>query len=303
MAYEREAFVETTQANAPSVMREERAIDPYAHKARMERALTSVRQENTSGAVRAEETPKPAETVTLAPQVAALARKEQAFRKREQELKTQKSQLEAQSTEVAQFKAMREKLQAKDYSALDDVVDYNEYSQYQVNKLNGTDPNQEAIKKLSDEISQLKQQQEESTSKLFDAAVAERRNAVNQLVETSPEFTGIKKLGLQEHVVQHILSTWEEDSEELTVDQAVKDVKEEILRRKKRLDDAFAEPAPQVDMKKQMPPLKSGLKTLTNNVTAGDPNKPAKSFRGMSDSERWAEARRRAEAKLQARQG
>ena len=309
MAYEREAVSESPAIpNQTAVTREDRTIDPRAHATRlasvMSKMTTSSAQNVTSGSSPVVETTPPAETVTLSPHVAALARKEQKFRQDQQRLKAQQDALEAERAEIAELKAVKAKLAAKDYSALEGLVDYNEFSQYQINKLNGSDPSQEAIKALEARIDNLTRSQEESTSKLFEAAVSERRTAVNKLVETSPELAGIKKLKLQEHVVQHILDTWEHDNVELSVEEAAKDVQEELTARKKRLDDAFSPelPATQADPKKPLPALKAGLKTITNQVTTGDATAaPKKSMQHMSDAERWAEARRRAEAKLQNR--
>ena len=309
MAYEREAVSESasaipSQASIPT--REVRVIDPYSHSSRLAAVMAkreaAAGQTTTSGSSAVAETTPPAATVTLSPQVAALARKEQRFRQQEQALKAREEATDAKLAKIARLEAMEAKLAQKDYSGLDELVDYNEYSQYQINKLNGTDPNQEAIKALEAKIDKMTKSQEESTSKLFEAAVNDRRIAVNKLVETSQEFSGIKKLKAQEHVVQHILDTWEHDNIELSVEEAAKEVNSELLERAKRAAALLQPDAPAVDTKKQLPPLKQGLKTITNQVTTGEVTEPRKSLRFMSDSERWAEARRRAEAKLQ-RQG
>ena len=300
MAYEREAVSESasaipSQASIPT--REERVIDPYSHSSRLAAVMAkreaAAGQTTTSGSSAVAETTPPAATVTLSPQVAALARKEQRFRQQEQALKAREEATDAKLAKIARLEAMEAKLAQKDYY---------EYSQYQINKLNGTDPNQEAIKALEAKIDKMTKSQEESTSKLFEAAVNDRRIAVNKLVETSQEFSGIKKLKAQEHVVQHILDTWEHDNIELSVEEAAKEVNSELLERAKRAAALLQPDAPAVDTKKQLPPLKQGLKTITNQVTTGEVTEPRKSLRFMSDSERWAEARRRAEAKLQ-RQG
>jgi hypothetical protein len=307
MGYEREAMPDAASAvtnqSVPEI-RAERVIDPHSHATRMAKVMAKmsgqVEQPNTSGTTQAVDTATPEATVTLSPQVAALARREQKFRKNEQALKAREAAIEAKLANIARLEAMETKLKAKDYSGLDDLVDYNEYSQYQVNKLNGSDPTQDAIRALSAKIEGIEKSQEESTSKLFESLVQERRNLVTKLVETSPDFSSLKKLGMQEHVVQHILDTWEHESVELSVEDAAKEIKEELTARKKRLDDAFAPDVPPVvEQKKPLPPLKAGIKTITNQVTTSEATQPRKSLQHMSDSERWAEARRRAEAKLQ----
>src|ERR1700721_3619509 len=91
---------------------------------------------------------------------------------------------------------MKAKLAAKDYSALDGLVDYNDYSGYQVNKLNGTDPVQAEISKLNTKISEMEKQAQDNTSKQFDAAVNERHIATAQLLESKPtEYLRAKKMG------------------------------------------------------------------------------------------------------------
>lgn len=310
MGYTKEAVSDTTSAipnQAPSIMREEAVFNPYGKSVQREAILNKVTnpigQPNKDGSTGAADPASTEATVTLSPQVAALARKEQKFRQQELALKAREAAIEAKVAKVAKLEAMEAKLAAKDYSGLDGIVDYNEYSQYQVAKLNGSDPTQEEIRALRADLAAVKSSQEESTSKLFDSLVAERRTLVNKLVDSSPDFSGLKKMNMQEHVVQHILDTWEHDNVELSVEDAAKEIKEELLQRKKRYDDAFATAASPVDERKPLPPLKPGLKTITNQVTAAEITQPRKSLQFMSDAERWAEARRRAEAKLQAKQG
>lgn len=298
MSYTKEPFVDGPKAQVqPDIIREERTVDPYKSVSRSTQDLGQRHSnETTQDAV----TKPVAENVALSPQMAALARREQQARRQEQELKSKSESIAKAEAEIAEYKALKEKLAAKDYSALDPYVNYNDYTQHQVDRLNGTDPVKEELKKMADEINGMKKSQEESTNKLFEAAVAERRTAVKNIVEKDPKFSGIKQLKLEEAVVQHLLDTWEEDSIELSPEEAAREVQEELLARAKRM--AAIIPAEQpVDSKRALPPMKPGLKTITNQVTAGDLNTPRKSLRGMNDSERWAEARRRAEAKLQQR--
>lgn len=301
MAYTKEAIADTTTAiptAPPAVMRDEMVREPYSTRAQPK--TPPVGQENKGGDVALEETKPAADTVTLSPQVAALARREQKFRQQQQELAAQKKTLEAEKAEIAQLKAMKEKLAAKDYSGLEGLVDYEAYTDYSIKKLNGTDPNQEALKKLETEMEGMKKTQQDSLNKQYEAAVNQRRVAVKELVETKEDFSRIKGMGLQEAVVQHILDTFENDSLELSPEQAAKEV-EELLLEKANQWAKFSslKTSPEPDEKKQLPPLKQGLKTITNQVTTGEINRPAKSFQHMSDQERWAEARRRAEERLQ----
>lgn len=304
MSYSKEAVSDSASAiptQAPQIMREESVIDPYARSNRPA-PKEQIGQVNKGGDPVAEEaTPLPVESVSVSPQVAALARKEQQFRKQSQQLKLQSAALEKEKAEIAEFKAMKLKLDSKDYSGLDGLVDYNEFSQYQINKLNSADPTQQRIDKLEGRVSDAEKSSRDNISKQFEAAVSERRLAVNSLVESNPAFARVKKAKAQEAVVQHILETWEHDSKELSVEDAAKEVEEILVERAKQWsslleEEKAAEPDGE---KKQLPPLKQGLKTITNQVTSGDLKKPLKSFQHMNDSERWAEARRRAEEKLQ----
>ncbi len=311
MSYSKEAISDSTPAvptNAAPIMREEAVYDPYAVKVKTPLGQP-VGQPDTSSGAKPEETKAPEETVKLSPAMAALARKEQKSRLLEKSLKEREAALEAKATKIAKLEAMEAKLAQKDYSALDDLVDYNEYSQYQVNKLNSNDPNAQALKKLESEVDGIKKAHQDNVTKQFEAAVSERRLAVKQLVETSADkFPGITKLKQQEAVVQHILDTWENDSEELSVEQAAKEVEDILEERAKHWASVLEikkpeDMAPKEGEKKPLPAMKQGLKTITNQVTTGDIKRPVKSFQHMSDSERWAEARRRAEEKLQQSKG
>jgi len=303
MSYELEAISSSnvpTEALMP--MREPRVINPYQSRMSLLQGqsigqVDTVKEEQKAP----EEIKAPEETVKLSPQVAALARREQKFRSQQQQLEKEKALIAQKEAEIAELRALKEKLAKKDYSGLDGLVDYNEYSQYQVNKLSGTDPVQEELKKLQGKISEIEKSAQEQLSMQSEAAVNERRIAVKALVEKSPEYSRIKKTNAHEAVVHHIMDTWENDSIELSVEQAAKEVEELLLEKAKKWAALLEEekPAPQVEEKKQLPPLKQGLKTLTNQVTAGDMKRPERPLHFMNESERIAEARRRALEKLQ----
>src|SRR5271170_756724 len=119
------------QSSSP-VMREERTVSPYE----MRGPKTLIGQQDINKTP-VETKGAPEGTVKLSPQLAALARREQKFRSQQQEYAKKEAALTAEREELTQLRAMKQKLAVKDYSGLDDLVDYNEYSQYQVNKLNG----------------------------------------------------------------------------------------------------------------------------------------------------------------------
>ena len=311
MSYTREAVAETASAipTMPAVtLREERVVDPYSVSTRIPKAQEAAvnkanGQQNISSSAPAE-SGKPEETVTLSPQMAALARKEQKFRQQEQAYKDKNAALEKERAEIAELKAMKAKLDSGDYSDLEKHVAYDKYTQYLLDKNAASNPDQEAIRALTAKVEGVEKAHQDDITKRFEAAVKERRNAVNSLVETNPEFTSIKKLKMQEAVVQHILDTWEHDNSELSPEQAAKEVAEVLKEKAKTWASILEEQQAQsVEEKKQLPPLKQGIKTLTNNMTATEVKRPVKSFQGMSDEQRYAEARRRAEEKLKLQQG
>lgn len=319
MAYETESIVNQTQAQAPVLqeMREEKTFDPYKYRQGKPMPQPRTPQGSTETGTTPlspigqnkdiieapEATGQTEETVKLSPQVAALARKEQKYRMEAQALAKEKALIEKEKAEIAELRAMKEKLAAKDYSGLDNLVDYNEYSQYQVNKLNGADPVSDEIKRLSGKVNEIEKSFQDNTSKQFEAAVSERRIATKEIVDNTSDYPRIKKANAHEAVVQHILDTWENDGEELSVAQAAKEVEELLLERAKAwaalAEEEKTEAPIESKEKKTLPPLKEGLKTLTNDMTSGQLRSPRKPLYGLSDSERWAEARRRAEETLQ----
>lgn len=309
MSYEKSLISESTSAlpqSNPLIMREDREIDPYraskAHSKTMEAAESGQTTVNESEIKPVETTDKPPEAVTLSPQMAVLARKEQQFRRSQQELRAKEQALEAERAEIADLKALKAKLASKDYSGIEDLVKYDDYTNYLIEKESNLSPEQQALKKLEAKLETLESSQKEDVTKRFEAAVSERRKAVTQLVETSEEFSAIKELKMQEAVVQHILDTWEHDNVDLSPEEAAKEVEQELIDRAGKwsaLTKLKPKAEPLLDEKKQLPPLKPGIKTLTNNMAAtGEIKRAVKPLHLLSEAERYAEARRRAEEKL-----
>src|ERR1700738_2772359 len=100
---------------------------------------------------------------------------------------------------------MKEKLAVKDYSAVDGLVDYNEYSQYQLNKMQGVDPRAEEFNQLIGKTESLEKMIQQNIEAQFEAAVSERRIATAELVDNTDKYPRIKKAKAHEAVVQHIL--------------------------------------------------------------------------------------------------
>jgi hypothetical protein len=303
MSYEVSA-VEGASAPAQSspVMREERILSPY----QIREGKVTIGQYDKIERPAPEESRPTEESVRLSPGAAALARKELKFRQQQQALEKEKASVAAERAELAQLRAMKEKLAAKDYSGVDGLVDYNEYSQYQLNKMQGADPRAEELNQLKGKTESLEKMMQDNIETQFNAAVAERRIATSELVDKSDQFPAIKRAEAKggkakEAVVQHILDTWEHDSKELTIEQAAKEVETVLLEEARKwsalLQDEQATPE---DPKKSLPPLKPSLRTLTNQVTSGQMS-PRKSLASLSETERYAEARRRAIERLQTR--
>jgi len=292
------------------IMREERVVDHRAQDRRIQKAQEAVQareaapksgQINTSANSVESEVPQspPVESVTLSPAAAALARKEAKFRQQQQELKTKESELEADRKEIADLKALKAKIAAKDYSGLEGMVDYNDYTNYLIEKSSQSTPEQDEIKNLASKLDSMEKAQQDDISKRFEAAVNERRTAVKQLVGSDDTYSTIKGLKAEETVVQHILDTWEHDRVDLTVEQASKEVEDLLQEKATKWANLSKVKAPVSQEKKELPPLKSGVKTLTNNMApTGEIKRPNKSFENMSQDDRYKEAYRRAQEKL-----
>lgn len=306
MAFEREAIAPSANAvpsQQPMEMREERVINPYQSRGIAKIGQSNIDSSGQRQSPTEEPVKAPDESVSLSPAAAALARKEQKFRQEHAALKAREAELEKEKLEIADLRAMKEKLAAKDYSAIEGMVPYDEYTSYQVNKLNGQSPEAKALDELRQDLEGLKKSQQDDVTKRFEAAVSERRTAVQKLVQTDSQFLGIKALKAEEAVVQHILDTWEHENVDLNPEQAAREVEEIIKEREQKWMEISKQRQPQTETadnaKAELPPLKSSVNTLTNNMNAtGEIKRPNRSFQGMSDQERYAEARRRAEEKL-----
>lgn len=245
-----------------------------------------------------------AESVRLSPQLSALARKEQAFRQREQALKDREKEIDAKLADAERFAQLKAKTGAKDFSEAEALgLDYEGYTNYLLAKQNGEKPEVQAFKKLEDKIAAMAQREEESKTAQYESTVAEYRTEIASFVESKPEFAGLKSPEHQKAVLQVILDAFEKDDEELSIEQAAQDVKAFLMAQAKELE-IFLEKKveePLAEERKTLPPpSKSGLKTLTQQVTTGASAVPLKSLQHMSEQERYAEARRRAVAKLEA---
>lgn len=311
MAYDKSLISESPSAvpNQPlPQMREERVVDPYrVNKPRVAAAESGnpdISNEPNKQANTGEVPPVKEETLTLSPQMAALARKEQRFRQQQESLKKDQEAIAAERAEIAQLRELKKKLAAKDYSGIEDLVKYDEYTNYLIEKDSQLTPEQKAIKELSEKVKGVENSHKEDVEKRFEAAVNERRKAVTTLVQSDPALSSIKEMKAEEAVVKHILDTWEHDQIDLSPEEAAKEVEELLLEQASKWSSLTKlknqlNPNEVTEDKKTLPPLRAPIKTLTNNMAAtGEIKRMQKPLGQMSDSERWAEARRRAEEKL-----
>jgi hypothetical protein len=242
------------------------------------------------------ETPATRE-VTLSPQMTALARKESKVRQQELAIKAERAAIDAEKAEIASLKQAKTKLAAKDYSILAELgVDYNDYSNYLIAQLNEQDPAQAAIKALEQKVNSFEEGQKAQVSKQYEATINQYKRDIKNAVESNPEFDSIKAQGAEEHVLQHILDTFNEDGEILTVEQAAKEVEAAILEEAEeylKLSKIQSKLKPKVE-EKILPPPRQGLKTLTNQVTQAAPSSPRNQFQHLSPKERLAQAIARA---------
>lgn len=252
--------------------------------------------ENGQPAIKEETTPQAA-TVTLSPQLTALARKEQKLRQELQAFKAEKTAFEATQAKYAKYETLEGKLASKDFSALEELgISYDEYTNYLLNKGEAEKPEVQAIKKLEDEVKSLRTQQEETVSKQYEATINKYRKDIKEMVEKDPAYESVKELKAEEHVMQLIIDTFKEENELLSIEEAAKEVEEYLLEealqmaKLKKVQEKLAPP------KQTLPPPKQGSKTLTNQTVATGPTKSYQQFQHLSPKERLAQALAKAQA-------
>ena len=236
----------------------------------------------------------------------ALARKEQAFRREQLALKQKLEASEAALKELEELRAFKKKLEAKDFSELEKLAPYDEYTDYHINKLNGTSPEQEAIKEVKSQIDALQKERAVESEKAKQQAIEVRKKAVSDIVEKSPDFSSIRELKMQDAVVQHMVESWEKDGVELSAEDACKEVETELIEQGKiwtGLSKLKAAPVIEESKNKPLPPLKQSVSTLTNSMAAtGEISRPKKSYANMSETERYKAALQRVQEMREAGQ-
>lgn len=247
-----------------------------------------------------------AESLKLGPAASAIARKEQALRQREQAFKAQQAEYAALKEKSEKFDRLTQALSAKKFDEVEKLgLDYNSYSEYKVGQANNDDPVVQKIAALEATIAELKQGQEESTDRDYQAVVSDYRREVSTLVESNPDFSSIKHLGKEgiSAVVQLIEDSWNEDDVEMTAEQACKDIEAELYSTAEKFS-KFPKLKPATQEEEPLTPPRPSANTLTNTMSppSGEP-RHQKSLQHLSESERYAEARRRVLAKRAQQQG
>lgn len=262
----------------------------------------NVKQGNTGEASAPAEPARAEESLTLSPQISALARKEQAQRQRERAFMQREKELEAKLADAEKYQSIRSKLAAKDYSAADDLgMTHDQYTQYLLDKQAGEDPGEQRYRKLESELEGLKKSQEDQTIQEYKANQNLWKQEIAKVVDASEEFSTIKELGAYGAVLRHINDSFDEDGIELSAEQAAKEIEDALYARAEKLASVS-----KIKRKFETEPRvlgapKSSPKTITQNMTVTSEKAKSKPFHLMSESEQIAEAIRRVQAAKQSR--
>lgn len=245
--------------------------------------------------------PAASKAVTLSPQLTALARKEAKIRQQEQAFKAEKAAFEAKQTEANSLLQIKEKLAAKDFSALEALgVSYEDYANYVLNKPETEKPEFQAIKKVENDLQQMKAEQEARTAKQYEITLGQYRSEIKRLVDSNPAFSSIKELQAEEHVLQHIIDTVEEDNEVLSVEQASKEIEDFLVEdalAMSKLSKVRAQTTPTAPKKTLPPPTtRQPARTLTNTASPASTEKyTGKQMQHLTPKERIALALQKAQ--------
>ncbi len=266
--------------------------NPYSTA--IETGLAPVEKTEESGQLSIPKEEQKTQEVTLSPQLTALARREQKFRQQEQAFKAQQAAFEADKAEVANLRDLKAKLAAKDYSALEaEGVTYEEFVQYKLNQDDGSSPEVKAVNELREELNSLKSEQKKNEEKQFEQVKGQYRSDIKALVAQDPQYSSVKEMQAEEHVLQHILDTFEQDNEVLSVAQAAQEVEDQLVLEAEKfsgLSKIKAKQTPPEPEKKVLPPpQKTGIKTLTQQIAPSSQTK-FQQFQHLSPKERLAQA-------------
>lgn len=274
------AQTESAWINPTKKIIQAQTVSAPSHVDKLVEQKTNPQQESVQTSISADTKEAPKETsatkaVTLSPQLTALARKEAKVRQQEQALKAERDAFAAEKAEVEKLKELKAKLANKDYSALDSLgVTYQGWTDALLKTEETRSPQDEAIESLRTELSQIKEDQKKQVDRLYQATIGEYKNEISKLVTSNPDFSTIKEQNAQDHVLQHIIDTFEQDGETLSVEQASKEVEEALLEdalAALKLSKVKSKIATPTTEKKPLPPptVKTASKTITNRVATG----------------------------------
>lgn len=303
MSYELATIADPiSQTSQPLPQREEKVLSAYGDSnARINQAIAKLQGKlpppvettdatNINDSEAGESAPGGASR-QLSPQLAVLLKKEQKFRQEQAAFKKERAELE-------ELRSLKAKIAAGDYSEADKLIDYEKFTQHKL----GKDPKAEELAEFRAELAALKADRDKDVSDRFESAINQRRVAVKSLIASNEDYSTIKELKAEEAVVQLILDTWENEEVELSPDEAALMVEKELIERGRKwssLKKLKSETTAETPEKKELPPLKTGTKTLTNNMAStGEIKRPSTPLHLMTEQERYAEARRRAEEKI-----
>lgn len=209
------------------------------------------------------------QAVTLSPQLTALARKEAKLRQQELAFKASQEAMKTKESEFSTYATLKDRLAKDDFAVLDELgVSYEKWTNHLLSKGETERPEIQAINQLKEELSGLKASQESQINKQFEATKAHYRSEIKSLIEKDPEFSTVKELKADEYVLQHIVDTFNEDGETLTVEQAAKEVEDALVEDAMKmagLSKIKAKTLPSPTEKKLQPP-RSGLRTLSSSM-------------------------------------
>ncbi len=279
MAYDPKG--KTTVTNTPVPSKEAQAENPA--------------QANSIEKEKAPDSGEPEKSVTLSPQISAIARKEAAQRQREFALKKREQELEAKLAKAEKYDQLTAKIANKDYSAADELgLTYDEHLKYELNK-KAPDPAEQRYKKVEDELAALKKAQEDQTVKEYQANQGLWKKEITQLVKGNEAFPEINFAGAEAEaaVLQHINDSFDEDETELSAEEAAKEIEAYLADRALKLAESPTVKKKYEAAPKVLGPPKTSPKTITQNMTVTSQKPASKPFHLMSESEQIAEAYRR----------
>lgn len=236
------------------------------------------------------EDPSGTNVVTLSPQLTALARKQQKLQQDIQAVRDREAALAKKEADYIPKSSIKTKFSENAVNALQELgLSYAEITELMISQQGNTDPNQQAIKDLSEKITKIETDQEQRVSKQYEATINQYKKDIEELVENDPKYLTVKEDGRKDAVLQHILDTFNEDGTVLSVEEAAQDIEdylEEDAMKRASFTKVKEKLQPKVETKQLPPPAKTGLRTLTQASSTVPAKAPANQFQHMSMKDR-----------------